>query len=107
MDIYGIALVVCAVALASITSMRIAFFLAVRWGFSCTENKVCFTILGGVVAAIVMGFIAVAAVKAGGNLYGIISVVGSVPFVGFAWGFIVGSNKAIERILFGLLKKLS
>jgi len=105
-DIFGIALIIGAIFVAAITSGRIAFFLTNRWGFRSAEAIFFFTAFGVVCAAVVMGFIATAAVHAGGNLFGLICVVGSMPFVGAAWGFIVGGIKAIERILFALLARL-
>ncbi len=106
-DIFGLALIVASVAIAAVTSGRVAYFLAERWKFRSAEAFFFFTALGVVAAAVVMGFISTAAVVAGGNLFGLICVVASVPFVGVAWGFIVGGIKAIERILFALLARLS
>lgn len=104
-DIFGIALIFGAIAIAGLTSARIAFFLGDRWKMG-HGDRWAFTWFSGACAAIVMGYIAVAAQMAGGNLFGIVSLVASMPFVGLSWGVIVGANKANERIIFGLLKKL-
>lgn len=105
MDIFGYALVFGAIVVGALTSARIAFFLGDRWKFGRGDRNV-FTWFCAACAALVMGFVAVAAEMAGGNLFGVVALVGSMPFVGFAWGVIVGCNKANERIIFGLLKKL-
>jgi hypothetical protein len=105
-DFYFFVIVASSILLSAITSARIAYVMAKRWNLS--GEPAVFSIIGSVVVAVaICGVISFAAVAIGGLLIGLFAVLLTVPFVGFVWVFVVGANKAIERILNSLLKKVS
>ena len=105
-DVYQIVMLIASLALAFITSVRIAYVLSGRWKFK-NEGTFFFCASTGIASAVCMGFISFAMSSYGGNLFGLASVIVSVPLVGVAWLFIVGANKALERIIGSLLSKVS
>ena len=102
----NIFLTALAVIYGGVSSGIFARRFADRWGIR-GDGRDFFTIVGAAVAGIIMYFVAHAAMDAGGVLFGIISVFASIPLVGLTWIVVVGGNKALERILGNLLKKLS
>lgn len=105
-NVYPVVLIIASIALAFLTSTRIAYVLAGRWNFK-NEPTFFFSAACGIVAGVVMGFVSYALIATGGLLFGLIGAFASVPLVGIVWLFVVGGNKAIERILGGLLAKVS
>lgn len=94
------------VLLAAVASARFGEVFGRRWSIG-NDDRSFFVVACAVVTGAVMYFVASAALQAGGILFGVIGIFLAIPFVGFMWMLIVGGNKALERILGGLLKKLS
>lgn len=105
-ELYTVVLVIASIALATITSARISYVLSKRWRFN-TDPTIFFGIFTAGTSAVAMGFISYGAIMLGGIMGGLICAVATVPFVGVCWLFIVGANKAIERIIASLLNKVS
>ena len=103
---YDMVIIGSAVTLAALASSRFGWVFGGRWGMN-GDPRGFFSLACAAAAAVVMFFVSTAALQGGGIPFGIISVRLAIPTVGFAWIFIVGGNKALERILSGLLKKLS
>ena len=104
--LFIVAIMAVTIALAVITNARIAHVLALRWSFS-KEPRLFFCWLSSIAAGAIIAVASFALINYGGLAYGMIGAVMVVPVVGVAWFFIVGANKAIERILANLLKKMS
>lgn len=99
-------IVISAIILGFLTSARIAYFLAnKKWGFK-GEPLFFTTVACASASAIAMGFISGAMIEMGGILFGIVGLALEIPLIGLVWIFIVGGNKAIEKILNGLLAKV-
>lgn len=105
-DIYMWVLILSACALAFLSSCRIAYFMCNKHWRIVGEALVVVCGAAAVVASIIMGFISYALIASGGWIYGLAAVLFSIPAVGLAWLAVIGSNKAIERILSGLLSKV-
>jgi hypothetical protein len=106
-DLYHLVVVIATTLLAGLTSIRIAYVLAQRWGFKRGEPTVFFCIGAAAAAGVACCVASVALVSAGGPFYGLVGLIAAIPLVGASWIFVVGANKAIERILSNLLKKVS
>jgi len=72
-----------------------------RWGGS---HPFPYFISGGI-GALVMFFVAGAAIGKAGIIGGIVAVLGSIPLVGISWIFIICGNLALERVLSQLIHK--
>ena len=104
-DQYSNAIIVISMILAGITGARIAFFLSKKWSLGGTATN-WFFCAGGAVSAGLLLYISVPAIIYGGNLFGLVALVASVPVVGLAWGSVLGTIMIFERVLTGLMKKL-
>lgn len=98
-------LVISDVVFGAILSARFAFFLACKWDFA-GDNMGWFTIFAFIAGGVLMGFINYAFFLAFGIIGSLACLLATVPIVGLIWVLIVGGNKAIERILSGLLAKI-
>lgn len=103
---YDWMITIITVLLAAIASSRFGYVFGYRWGMR-NDGLGGFAFACAAAAGIVMYFVSSAALEAGGITFGLIGIVATIPFVGFMWMLIAGGNKALERILNGLLKKLS
>ncbi len=99
-------LTMLAVIYAGVSSGIFARNFANRWGIR-GDGRDVFTLFGGAVAGLIIYFVQQAALDVGGIPFGIITCFAAIPVVGFSWIVVVGGNKALERILGNLLKKLS
>lgn len=102
---YADAILVCTMVLAFITAGRIAYVLGKRWGFD-SSNPPLWEGFCAISATAIFYHVSNAAFDFGGTMGSLIALVGTVPLVGLVFIFVVGANKAIERILHGLLKKV-
>lgn len=104
-EAYALVLIVSIMALATLTNLRISYVLTKKkWGLS--DDAVFFLGAGTSLVTLVISFVIGYTLCGYGPIFGLAGVLLSVPFVGFAWIFVVGANKAIERILAGLMKKV-
>lgn len=105
-DIYTILIVGTSIVLAVITAIRIAYILGKRWRLN--DDPTIFLCIGAAISSgVIVGVTDFALIVFGGHIYGLFGALLSVPAVGAASLFIVGANKAIERILSNLLSKVS
>ncbi len=96
-------LVATSVVLAAIVSARCAYVMGLRWGVSKDASLGFLMIVSAGAAALLAGFATYAAILWGGLWVGLFADLATLPVVGAAWIFVVGGNKAVERIIAGLL----
>jgi hypothetical protein len=96
------------VVFAFIVGARIAYVMGLRYGAvdPYTDSSWMIPLIGGAAAGIIAGFATTAATQNGGLICGIIADILMLPAVGLIWIFIVGGNRALERIITNLLNKL-
>lgn len=103
---YETVIIIATMFLALITNGRIGYVLGQRWGISTTGNEPpLWELFCAIVGCVPFYWISQAGLQYG-TIGGLIVLLGTIPFSGFVWIFIVGTNKAIERILNNLLKKV-
>ncbi len=107
MTFYNFVLIAAIALLGGLTNIRIGYFLAdKKWKMSA-ENGLFMIIVGTVCAMVVLVFVGMEAIHRGGNFYGLAALVGTIPFVGLCWAYIIASIKAIELVLLGLARKVT
>lgn len=104
--LYLITMMALACLLGLVTAARISWVHFVHKLCNDRADNIAVSILIGVVAGVLSAIAVYALYKSGGIMYALVGDVLTVPVVGAAWLFIVGVNKAIERILKGLLAKV-
>ena len=104
--LYTVVIMCASISLAILTSARTAYVMAKRWRFG-GEPTFFFVASSAIAAGAAMGFTTFAAIFYVGLVAGLLSAVLSVPLTGVCWFFIIGANKAIERIINSLLAKVS
>lgn len=106
METYLCVLLVLTRAFAFITCARIAYLMSYRrWDFDNTQSFIIALAMGGV-AAVLAGMLVSALAEQGGFVFALAGSILTMPLVGAVWLFVLGFNKAIERILKGLHTKL-
>ena len=106
MSSYEILSIIFAMFLAFITSGHIYLQVAITRWCPNEEPPMFLYFVFGIVAAVIMGFVSAAAIEGAAIIGGIVSVIAATPLTGFVWIFVLGGNKAFERILNGLIGKL-
>lgn len=104
-DKYITLLSVLSVMLASGASFRIARFLFLRWQLESRDNFF-FSVLCGGLAGLGMVYVSLAAIQSFGIAGALLSLMVAAPLAAFAWLYLIGTIKAFERILKGLLLSL-
>lgn len=104
---YENALFFASIALAVITSARISYVLGQRWKIYSGGEPPLFELVSMVVSGVSLWFICSAALEFAGLLGAAVVVLATIPLTGMIWILIIGGNKALERIINGLLNKLS
>lgn len=104
-ELYTVVVIIASCALAAVTSFRVGYLMGDRW-FRTVDAQVFFGLLTAAIAAVAVGIICKAATIYGGIPAGLLIVLASIPLVGIVWIFILGTNKALERILNSLLNKV-
>lgn len=104
---YGSVITIATVCIAFLTNGRIAYVLAGRWGFDQSGNHPpIWEGFSAVVGSVVFYFLSCAAFDYYGMMGCVICMFLTLPLSGLIWIFLVGGNKAIERILNSLMKRL-
>lgn len=103
MSAYGIALIAAATIIALITNIRICFFLAEKKWKMEPGNGVFMLIVTSIASVVIAIFLGIVAIRVGGEFYGVAFCLGALFLVGFAWCFVVGAIKGVERILLNLV----
>ena len=105
-DTYVSALVIASGIIALLTSYFTANAMATCWGMS-TDERYYMRISAAATAGVASLFICTSAIQFAGLPGGLVWVALAMPFTGFVWIFMVGGNKVIEKIMNGLLSKVS
>jgi hypothetical protein len=104
---YQTIILIATIFLAFVTNSRIGWLMGERWGCNDPKDFPWWALICGVIGALPFYWISKAGFEFGGMMGAFIVLVGTVPFSGFVWIFMVGGNKAIERVLNNLLKKVA
>lgn len=104
---YLVTIVAATICLAVLTNVRIGYVMSKRWGLSFDPGTLCVCIGSGVATCAIAWVGSLAIIKTWGLMAGLIAVPMSVPAVGLAWLFLVGGNKAIEKLLTSLMKRVA
>ena len=103
---YQTVIIIATMLTAFVTNGRIAWFLGRRWGLSVAGDVNWWDAGCAIVGAAAFYYISLAFFQYGGLLAGVIGIFACIPISGAVWIFVVGGNKAIERILSNLMKKV-
>lgn len=103
---YAFCITAATVCLAFLTNGRIGYVLGERWNLNTPTDFPWWYGFCAIVGATVFYFASHAAFDYYGLLGGVICMIASLPVSGLIWIFIVGGNKAIERILNSLMKRV-
>lgn len=105
-DVYVPLLVIIGLVAAAITGLYLALVMGSKWGL--TGGYLGWTVAGSTIAsAVVTGIIVGGIISSYGLFAGFIANFFTIPLVGLVWLFIVGGNKALERILGVVVNKLA
>ncbi len=109
MSSYALCILVITVALAGVTGLRIGDFVCKKMGIDWpnTFTGFVFCVGGAVLCASIMGYICVPALAHFGYIGGLVVMAASIPAAGFIWAFPIGMTMGINRILNGLMTRLS
>lgn len=106
MSPYDVTIIAISMIIAGISSMFIAHKLSIRWGMN-KEPTFFFKIFSAGAAGLAIMYLATATAQFLGTFAAATWLVLALPFTGFAWSFLLGGIKAIEKILTGFVRKMN
>lgn len=105
MSSYDVTIIAISMIVAGITSAFIAHRLSIRWQMG--REPTFFKVFSAAAAGLSVMYLSAATAQFFGTQLAALWMLLALPFTGFAWFYLLGGIKAIEKILTGFVRQMS